>query len=251
MSKIYKSSNLSATSPLVWKFKRVPVKKRKSQEQFSDGTNESGEKEAKNEEQKKMDEIITEARAKAEQQANDIVEKAEREKEKIFKAAEEEGYQAGYEKGIKEGKEAIKQQEDKLLQEARQVLKSAQEEYNRILSDIEPQVCQLVMNVGEKIINDKLKNEKETIVEMVRNGLHKLADQNKVTVRAHPEDYAQLNQYLNTLNQEFKDVWLELVNDEKLPVGAPLVLGENGYIELGVGRQIEELRRTLRQVNGK
>lgn len=247
MSKIYKSSNLSPKSPLLWKFKRVPPQKGKDRKKDK-ASNEGDQNREETGDEEKMDEVVAEARAKAEKQAQEIIENAEKEKEKVLKKAEKDGYKEGYEKGKQEAMEEVKQKEEELLQEASHVLSAAKEEYNRLISELEPQVCQLVMRVGEKIINDKLENEKESIVEMVRNGLQKLADQYRVVIRAHPEDYAQINHYLETLNEEFQDVRLELTSDDKLSAGAPIIFGENGYIELGVAKQIEELRRALRQV---
>lgn len=246
---MYKSKNLSPKSPIVWNYE--PVKVPRDNDTNKDEDVHENE-EMFSEQQEQADDILQKAREQAEQEAQEILENAKKERDNIIEKAQKEGYEQGYQEGYEAGKEQAmedtKSEREKLLAEAQHVLEASKSDYQRLLDNAEPEISHLIVDIAEKLISDKLTQENELITELVKNGLQKLKNQDKVVIRAHPEDYSQLEEHRNQLVTEFEEIRLELVRDEELTPGAPLIFGDNGHIELNVKRQLDELRRSLKQV---
>ncbi|OWZ84227.1 FliH/SctL family protein [Natranaerobius trueperi] len=244
MSKVYKSDSLTPSSPFVWECKM----KQSTNKNDGNGVNKSNAQSMTSNAMKDAEEIIKNAKKRAYEEANAIKEQAEKEKEQIFENAKKEGYQAGYEAGKNEGLQVIEEKQEELLQKAKKVVQAAEDDYCRLLSETEPQIVQLILNIARKVISTKLEEDKESIINLVKNGIEKLNDQKRVTIRANPEDYTLLSENVTQLKCNFKEIKIELVEDLNLQIGSPVLLGENGHIDLDIENQLEELHRSLKQV---
>ncbi len=201
---------------------------------------------------KEAEKIINEAKEEAEKQRADILQATQAEEEKIKEDAYNAGYNEGYEKGYQTGKDQglkeIKDQEENLLKEAEQELDKAIKKRNNILSSLEREVCELVFLVAEKILEKKIDEEEELINSIVKNGLSSLQGQNKVIIKVHPYDYPKLEEYLESLKHEYKELFLELKEDTNISQGSPLLSIDSGYVELDVSKQARELHHFVKQV---
>ncbi len=252
-SRVYKSQHLTPKSPVVWKYDpiTIPIGNQANQGNL-DEQSEAKEQEWEQLPKEKIDEILTETREQAEQEAKEILEKAEQERDNMMEQAKSQGYKQGYQEGYQEGKnqamKEIETQREELLSEAAHILQASKSDYRKLLENAEPQVCQLITDIADKLISDKLEQDSELITELVKNGLQKLANQDKVIIRAHPDDYGHLETNREQLLAEFDDIRIELVRDEELNTGSPILFGENGHIDLNIKRQLKEIRRAIGQV---
>lgn len=241
---------MTPKSPLVWKcdhfFSDTQEDTYMEEEQFE--TEEEEQQQGHQIPEEEINQILENARQKAEQEAQEIIDNAQAEKEKILKEAKEKGYQDGYQQGKDEGLQEVEAEKEQLISEAKHLLVAAKQDYQDTLKELEPEICRLITEIAEKLISDRLEDQQELVSELVKNGIERMTEQNKVIIRAHPDDYAQLEADKDQILEGFSDLRIELKQDDDLKPGAPILFGENGHIELELSRQIDELRRALGQV---
>ena len=152
----------------------------------------------------KYDEIIL----KAEEEAKKIVDVAYTESEEklnqayeesraIFKKAETEGYNKGYELGkkkgfsegydlgYKEGKDAS----EKLITEALDIKNNYIKQKSTLLRDVEEDIIELVISIYEKVLYKRVEEDEDLIVSLVLNGIDNLEISEKLTIIVSNDDY--------------------------------------------------------------
>lgn len=263
MSKIFKSHRVvPKKEPYSWPIKTNEELRKaagdypKSKEEDSQQDSSQEEKKETSKEemktQKEAEEIIEKAKQEAEKQANEIIERAKAEEEQIKDEAKQKGYNEGFNEGYKEGENKamndIKEKEKELLRNGEKEVEKAIKKRKEMLSSIEREVCELVFLVAEKVLGKKVEEESELVVSLVKNGLLALEGQNKVIIKVHPNDYQKIEKEFEKIKEDFSELFIELREDANVPMRAPLLSVETGYMELDVSKQARELHSCVKQV---
>ncbi len=140
------------------------------------------------------EQIIEEARRKAQQILTDAQEQAGRfleEAQAQVKEAEKTAREQGFEQGKGEGLEAGKQQLAGVVEEFKILFRQFVSERERMLKAAEPELARLSVKIAERVLGLEIKSNPEVIVGVVRDALSGIKDREEITIRCHPDDFEQ------------------------------------------------------------
>jgi len=128
----------------------------------------------------------------AEQKAMAILERANKQAERIKDSAFKEGYQEGFAQGEETGKIKVKE-EMKLLKTAIEEVSSLK---STILNNMEPEIVKLSLMLAEKLALDSLRIHPEAIATIIKNLIKNVEDEEEIKILVNPSALPILEEYL-------------------------------------------------------
>lgn len=123
-------------------------------------------------------EIIQKAHERAEEIMAQAAEEAVAELEMLKNMASEEGYNAGYARGMVDAVEQAKKERDNLSaqmqDEVKKFIEGVSTSRERLITDTQEELADLSIAVAEKVVRISLKTSHEVIVRMIQNATDKL-----------------------------------------------------------------------------
>lgn len=138
------------------------------------------------------EQILEEARRKAQQIISDAQEQATRfleEAQTHVQEAEKTAKEQGFEAGKAEGLEAGKQQLAGVVEEFKILFRQCVTERTRVLKAAEPELARLSTKIAERVIGEEIKCNPEVIVGVVKDALSHIKDREEIVIRCHPDDF--------------------------------------------------------------
>ena len=163
--------------------------------------------------------------------------------EKIQQQAWDEGYQAGFDKGLADGQVEIQkrcQQLESILNFLGQPLEDIDEQVNQ-------QLFQLAMSVAGHIIRREIRADPGQVIAVVRAAMNALpVAERDVKVYLHPEDVALVREALSISEDEITETrpW-RIIEDPVLTRGGCRVRSENSTIDATVETRLNRVIATL------
>lgn len=184
------------------------------------------------------DVVIEDAKANA----REIMDKADKDAEKIRDDARQNGYSEGYDKGYGEGLEKAKAAEDEFL--AKEELR--QQEYEAALNEIEPKLVSTLCDIYEHVLGVELAGRSDVVIHLLRRALrtiegginylvHVSSDDHEYAVK-HKEELTTLLGSTNTL---------EIIEDITLAQGQSFIETESGIYDCSFGVEMELLKKEI------
>lgn len=174
----------------------------------------------------------------------ETLEKAEDEWKLKLEEARSEGYQKGFEEGIKEGEERILSDIDRKKEWMKKVVSAIEIQVAELMDDLKPQVATLVFDITEKILGLPVKSEK--LRKQVKVEIQKLIssfDRNiQVTLVVAPSEYEFVSQALKELPNPER---IQLTKSEKLSAGEYTVDTSNERIVKNFSKMLLDFREEV------
>jgi flagellar assembly protein FliH len=172
--------------------------------------------------------LITDSRAKAQDEAENI---------------KEEAYNEGYEHAIAEAdKEA-----QKIIQEAEDIKTQAHEYRKELIASIEPEMIGLVTDILDKLIEVEKDVNPKAISVLIKQGLAKCSLTENIKVHVSKEDLPNVDEeaILSSLDTM---ALIQFIEDPTLQKGSCIIETDLGNIDCGLDTQYKELRRNLHYI---
>lgn len=185
-------------------------------------------------------EVITES-AKA--SALQLTVDAESTVEKTMLQAKEQGWDAGYAEGAQSARTEVIEQTREMLAKLEEIIVTANEMRNRTLALQEHDFLKLSTILAEKLIKREISCDTQWLVLTIIEGLKKLSDAEKVTIRVCPSDYQVLREY-----EDFSTVFTGRISwqsDQNLNPGDCIFETEFGAIDASLERRLEKIEVEL------
>lgn len=162
--------------------------------------------------------------------------------EEIYKQAEENGYNEGFQHGLQEGRK----QYETFIEQAKEVVLASKNDYFQRLEEAEPLIVQLSLKVAEKIIAAKLDENPDHFISLVKEVINEVREQDHVKLYIHPSWYEA------TLAHK-QELRLLLPNCENIYIYPDAQLEENGCtietpygkVDASVDSQLTEIKHAL------
>ncbi len=167
-----------------------------------------------------------------------------------LKEVEEKAYKEGFDLGTIEGSEkAFVEAQASLLESQKaleNIVKSIENLKRQILTDNEEALVNLLFQIGKRIALRDLTEHREAAVEILKDVLLQMSDDEKITVKLSPEDLY----FIETLQDKAKEKiqGLErtrLLGDESVKSGGALIESEFGTVDATVEERVERVWQTL------
>lgn len=183
----------------------------------------------------KADEIIL----KAKEEAQRILEQANRDKNSAY----QEGYEQGVKKGLTETAEEMKDKYEALLSLFKD-FKLQKEEY---LIKQEKDIVELVVTLTEKIIGTIVDLQPEVIRHIIKNTLEHVNGAQRITIKVNPIHIPYLSGYHEIFIKNGQDN-MQIIEDSNIKPGNCRIITENGFVDSLLDVQLRELKQALLEV---
>lgn len=189
----------------------------------------------------KKQEIITKANA----EASFIIEKARKEAEGMkvqsYAKGEKEGYEAGYDKAMK--------QVEGMKQELQTQKKELQEQYQKQLDEMEPALVDTLIGILENAFSIQFSEKKDFILHLLQSAFSKIENSKDYLIRVSREDYPMVQEHKDDIRDELpRSATVEFVEDLTLTKNQCLIETDGGLFDCSLDTQMDNLIRDLRML---
>jgi flagellar assembly protein FliH len=166
-----------------------------------------------------------------------VEEKRKDELKKSESAGFEKGYAEGLASGIKEGQKEISERLGRL----ESVIRELHGVKERKIEELLPEIVDLSLDIARKIIHRKIEQDREIIVSVVREAIHRLGREEKMTIRVNPADYDTMISNIAMLKEEtrLRDVTIE--PSASVSPGGCTIETPSGEVDARIEEQIKEI----------
>lgn len=174
-------------------------------------------------------------------QAQSIVEAAEKRAEELRGDAEKsyrEAKEQGYREGFAEGKMEASMQAVRLMQDSAAVADRLAEE-----------AAKLAVAIAGSVIGEQVKVDHRTIKNMAVNAIQEAVIGETMTIRAHPEDRAVLEQNISELRRIATGASIAFESDAALARGGCVVRTDFGEIDASIEVLLDSVKEKLGLAN--
>ncbi|WP_161568294.1 flagellar assembly protein FliH [Anaerobacillus alkaliphilus] len=178
------------------------------------------------------------------QRINDEMIAVQRQAEDLYRQAEENGYNEGFQQGLKEGQK----QYETFIQDARNIIDASKNDYFHKLEEAEPIIIDLSVKVAEKILATTLELDREQWLSVVSSVINEVREHDLVKLYVHPQWF----EYTLTHKEELK---ILLPNCDSFYIYPDAQLEENGCqvetafgkIDASIDSQLTEIKYALHE----
>ena len=158
-----------------------------------------------------------------------------------------EGYDAGYQDGLKTAQEEQRQAILEANAQAEKTIADAKADKLNYLVEAEGQIADLVLDIANKILPQHFIDVPQVILPLVRKAIMKIKDQPEVIIRVSPDQY----DLLLLAKNEFKSLLegqgtLEIKSDESLSISDCVLESPAGNVDARLSVQLEAIKAAVR-----
>ncbi|MBP2642417.1 MAG: Flagellar assembly protein FliH/Type secretion system HrpE [Firmicutes bacterium] len=210
--------------------------------------------------EQKAREYLDEARQEAErimqsahEEAERIIAEAKSRADELCQKASESGYQDGHQEGFSEGEASAQQKLQQTLNEsveqAQATLELAAEEAERTMEEAQEQIIEISLAVAEKILFREIQENELVILPILKAAMDKVRDQDKITIRVHPEKYGLVLEAKSELVSYLSGhATVTVQADETLKIGDVFIETPYGNVDARIDSQFETVKAALKGV---
>lgn len=183
--------------------------------------------------------------AKANKEANAIVQEAERKmaeiEVQIRTNAKAEGYKVGYE----EGKIAASKELEELKVELQNAIEQKQNEKQNLLVNIEPQIASIINQLVTNLVGIQSVNP-ETILYLIKQGFNEIEQHGDLIIRVSSDDFDQVVENKSILSDNLSEkIDLEILKDVSLKKNDCIIETDLGNIDCSLDVRLNGLKKEL------
>jgi len=151
---------------------------------------------------------------------DDIIERAQREAERIRREALELGYQDGLQKAREEMEAEMKGLRDTVYS----LVEELQQAEARVLKELEPELVRLAVEIAAVILRKEVEVDPEAASRVARLAIKQLVERRQLLIRANVDDIEKLRELKLELSEMFDGVReVEVVEDPEVERGGVIV----------------------------
>jgi len=175
-------------------------------------------------------------------EASAIIETARAEAEAIREAARQDGFQAGYQQGLAGAQEYLAPS----VQALAAVQEALGDERGRAAEAVEREAVELAFRIAEKALGAAIEAKPEHVVDVVRGGLRRLLERERVVVMVHPDDLDVLRAAADGLQAELGGIGsMEVQAERRVGRGGAIVRTAAGEVDGRLEVQLERAREAM------
>lgn len=161
----------------------------------------------------------------------------------------DEGFQQGYQDGLKQSEAELREQYDGMLQEASQILDQAYILKQQIIQESEPFLIELSCSIAEKIVERQLTIESEWIVELVQKVLSRRREKGIITLCVAPAHFSNIQDAREELLLHIdSQAELQIIPDPSVHDQGCVVRSSFGSIDARIDTQLKEIKNALQHL---
>jgi flagellar assembly protein FliH len=175
----------------------------------------------------KKEEILTEARHRAE-------------------LMEREAYEKGYRQGEVTGEKVAQKKFESAMTSLESALRELDKLKAEILTSMEPFLIQFALKVARKIVHQEIKLNQDVVLQNIRAAMNELVHKDSVTVRLNPSDYQHVSQYPMHISGDVKNLVFEA--DPTVDRGGAILETDFGDLDARIEQQFSRIEHSVQTV---
>ena len=180
--------------------------------------------------------------AKAEAEAEELVQHATQQAEQIKTMAHSEGFDAGKQEGLAAAEEQLQQIEEELRQSVEQELDQIRQQRQQM----EPFFADLTAKLVEKLTGQVCAENKEVILHLIQNAEGTLDRPKQVVLRVSGEDMAVVSGHKAELKEQLPEqTEFDILEDASLSANQCIIETEDKMIDCSLDVQLQNLQEKL------
>lgn len=164
--------------------------------------------------------------------------------EALAAEARQEGFQQGYEEGLRQ---AAEEQHDTGTRLSA-LLQGITSDTEALVRGLESQVVELALAIAEKVIAREARVDREIVLNVARSALSEIHDAAELRIRAHPDDVPLLDGRWQEMLPKSVVERSELVPDELVERGGVVVETRIGYADSQLKTRLNQVVTTFQAV---
>lgn len=175
--------------------------------------------------------------------ANAIIESARKQAEQIMEDARKEGYESGFNDGIKDAQQNIVTR----LSEIDEEKKKLEEEYELRKKEMEPQLVDAILQVFSKVTHVLSEDKKDLILSLVDGVINDNKLSNNFLIRTSKEDGEFLKNNKDKIVMESgKELNIEIVEDNSMKRNECIIETDMGIFDCSLDIQLQGLIKDIK-----
>lgn len=171
-----------------------------------------------------------------------MLEELESLKQETLAAAQQQGFDKGYEAGYRQLKEEMQEQ----VKQVNHVVQLAYQEKDSIIQSAEPFLLALSTQIAGKVLMQALEEDQTRFLPMVQSVLQQISEMKEIKIEVDPGYYELLLNHQDELAHWLdKDCKLQIVPKQLEGVGNCIVHTPKGSYDLTISQQLEEIKEQL------
>jgi flagellar assembly protein FliH len=168
------------------------------------------------------------------------------EDEQLTELAQTQGFDSGYEQGIKLAEAEVKQQYEDVVLQAEQLVEQAFIVKNQIIAEAEPFLLELSVQIAEKIIQKQLSVDSEYQKELIQKLLSRKRDKGVITLCVSPTQFMVMNASREELSRSIDaQAELQIIPDASVQDHGCVIRSALGTIDARIDTQLNEIKKAL------
>ena len=186
------------------------------------------------------EENLVSLKAQAENILSDANNEASSIKNEAFESGRSEGYEDGYNEGLREV--------DKLKASIEEERRSLELQYEEELKNIEPLLVDKITDIYEHIFLTDLSGSKDILLHLLTEALNASGENKNIIIHLSRADFPEVAPLKNEILTEagLMDDNVEIIQDATLKEGESMVETDNGIFDCSLGTELSELKRKLK-----
>lgn len=171
-----------------------------------------------------------------------IIAEAEQKAKQIEADAHKRGWEAGEEKGYRDGQ----QEANRLIDRLHVILSKTIERRNEIIEESETQIVQLVLQISQKVVKVISDNQKNVVMNNVIQALRKLRSKSDVVIRVNLQDVGIVGDRAQELMESLEKVGkVTVMEDATVDPGGAVIETDFGLIDARISSQLREIEERI------
>ena len=193
--------------------------------------------------------IIVEAKMVAEQSVNEANQQVDRIKQQAYEDGYQKGQQEGYILGKQSGLDEMQMKISDAAEKAQHMLTVGEEEAKEMILAAERQIIEIALAVAGRILACQIEENPMIVLPIVKKALEKVRDQEQIVLRVSAEDFEVVVQ----AKQDFQNIVgreqaLTISVDRTIERGSCIVDTSYGLVDAKIDTQFDALKKALQGV---
>jgi len=181
-------------------------------------------------------------REEAKKRAEDIMREAREKAEQLEQAAYEEGFAQGEKDGVQLGeKKAVK-----VMENIEHILIEMSDLKKGLIKKYEKEILEMIFATAKKIIHIQTRSDGSAIEGTVLKALHMATDKSRIILKVNPEDFNYVERLRPEIFTKFEDLKSVAVNsDPSVTRGGCVIETPYGDVDARIETQLEQVYESL------
>ena len=193
--------------------------------------------------------IINEAKMVAEQSVNEANQQVDRIKQQAYEDGYQKGQQEGYIQGKQSGLDEMQMKISDAAEKTQHMLTTGEEEAKEMILAAERQIIEIALAVAGRILACQIEENPMIVLPIVKKALEKVRDQEQIVLRVSAEDFEVVVQ----AKQDFQNIVgreqaLTISVDRTIERGSCIVDTSYGLVDAKIDTQFDALKKALQGV---